>query len=244
MKGDPSDRASFIMSVGSTIDLSDCRYRPGTDAPMPPYYQFLAGLVRASDASQILEIGTFHGGATSAMASAFGASISEPRIVTIDVVELNTAGLAGFPAVRRIIRDSLSPVTVREVAQSFTGHIDILFVDSGHDFRQAFENLAVYGNLLKPRYIVLDDIALNRSMTRMWAKVERLAAGATHDVSEVAGRTNVGFGLIEPSYPFRWPEMHPVRLGAWRAYWGLARLVMPRLPDSFQSRVRSIFRGQ
>jgi predicted O-methyltransferase YrrM len=231
-------------SVGRTIDLSGCRYRSDVAAPTPAHYQFLAGVVRVTKASRILEVGTFHGGTVMAMARGIDPSIDHPQIVTIDVVELNRQGLAGESRVRRIIRDSLSRRTVSEVTEIFDDHIDVLFVDSGHDFRQAFENVAVYGNLLKPRLIVLDDITLNRSMERMWAEVVRLAPGATTDVSEIAGRTKVGFGLIEPDYPFTWPQMHPVRLAAWRAYWGTARFVMPRLSGRRQQQLRALLRGQ
>lgn len=230
--------------VGRDIDLSVCRYRSDVDSPPQPRYHFMAGLVRTLSASRILEIGTFHGGATMAMALGVDPSIETAQVATIDVVRLNDEGFEAFPQVHRVIADSLQPRTVREIGEYFDDHIDLLFVDSGHDYRQAFENVAIYGNLLKPRVILLDDIYLNRSMRRMWERIVELAPDSTCDVSEPAQRTNVGYGLIECRYPFSWPEMHAARLAAWSAYWRLARTVMPRIPTAASDTVRRLVRGQ
>ena len=231
--------------TGKTIDLAGNRYRSDVDdSAIPPKNRFLAGLVRELHASRILEVGTFHGGAIMAMTHGLLPSITQPEILTIDVESHNEEGFANYPQINRVIRDSLSPLTIDDVRQTFSDHIDLLFIDSGHDYRQAFENIAVYGNLLKPRIIVLDDIALNRSMSRMWERVKYLAPGAVEDISAIAGRTNVGFGLIGPQYPFEWPEMGAARRAAWRGYWAAGRAIVPRLPTSSAQRVRQLLRGQ
>jgi len=232
------------VEVGRDIDLSGCRFRSDVDAPTPPRYHFMAGLVRTMGASRILEVGTFHGGATMALARGVDPLCLSPQVATIDVVRLNDEGFQAFPDVHRVIADSLDPTTVHEIGEYFDDHIDLLFVDSGHDYRQAFENVAIYGNLLKPRVILLDDIYLNRSMRRMWERIVELAPDSTVDVSEPAQRTNVGYGMIECRYPFTWPEMHPARLAAWSAYWRLGRAVMPRIPADARDRVRRLVRGR
>lgn len=230
--------------IGAGIDLAGCRYEHDLDEPPPSQYSFLAGVVRNLAAKRILEIGTYHGGTIMAMVRALDPTVVDPQIVTIDVVAHNDAGLREYPQVRQILRDSLAPTTVAEVAGRFDDHVDLLFVDSGHDFRQTFENVAIYGNLLKPRLIIVDDIRLNRSMARMWDKVVSLEPGIVRDVSDLVGRSECGFGLIVPQYPFRWPEMHPLRRAAWRAYWAAGRTVMPRLSPDVQARLRRVVRGQ
>jgi predicted O-methyltransferase YrrM len=233
-----------VADAGAEVDLTDVRYRSDEPSETPPYYRFLAGLVRATAARRVVEIGTFHGGATTAMARGVDPSVSGARVVTVDVVALNPEGLDREPLIVQILGDSLSDATVRNVSMQFDDHIDLLYVDSGHDHRQAFENVAIYGNLLKPRIIVIDDIRLNRSMAAMWDHVRAQHPGDVLDVSEVAGRTNVGFGLVVPHYPFRWPEMDAVRRACWRAYWSAGRAVMPRLPGDLAHRVRALVRGQ
>ena len=235
-----------VVEVGRGIDLSACRYRSNHDAPTPPYYHLLAGLVRVTGATRILEIGTFHGGATMSMALGVdpAADRHDVQIATVDVVRRNDPGFADFPHVHRVISDSLARSTGDGVVDHFDQHIDLLFVDSGHDYRQAFENVAVYGNRLKPTYVVLDDIRLTRSMAKMWADLPALVPGDAHDVSAEAGREKAGFGLVEVDYPHVWPEMGSVRHAAWSAYWWLGRTAMPRVPAGARNRVRRIVRGQ
>ena len=237
---------SAAHEAGQQIDLSACRYRSDVAAPTPPRYRFMAGLVRTTGATRVLEIGTFHGGATMAMASGVDPAVDPQavQIVTVDVVRHNDAGFADFPTIHRVIADSLARSTVDRVVDLFDDHIDLLFVDSGHDYRQAFENVAVYGNRLKPRFVLLDDIRLNRSMARMWSDLADLVRGDAHDVSAIAGRESAGYGLVEVDYPHVWPEMGSIRHAAWSAYWWLGRTVMPRIPSEARNRVRRIMRGQ
>ena len=149
-------------------------------------------------------------------------SASVGRIVTVDITRHNEAALALVPTVVRVQGHSLAPATIQAICSGFEkngpGSIDLLFVDSRHEYRHTLENIAVYANRLKPKVIVVDDINLTEGMRKLWREIVRLDAGESVDVSHLVDRIDAGFGVIECRYPFRWPELGRVRREALRTF--------------------------
>jgi predicted O-methyltransferase YrrM len=236
------------LEAGRGIDLTGCVYesapRPDGGAPFtPPYYHLLAGLVRSERLTRILEIGTFHGGATLSMAQGVDDDLrDELDVCTVDVVRLNERALAR-PGIRRVLGDALRADIRRQVVGSFDRHIDLLFVDAGHDYRQTWEHIALYANRLKPRFIVVDDIRLNRSMRRLWAALTQVPSANPLDLSELVDRSGPGFGVLVPSYPCHFDEMGGVRRAAWMTYWRVGRVISRLLPPKLSEQVRLALRG-
>jgi predicted O-methyltransferase YrrM len=241
-------RIQHALDVGRGIDLSGCVYEstPRSDgiAPFTPgYYHLLAGLIRSEQLTRILEIGTFHGGATLSMAEGVDDDVrDELDVCTVDVVRLNEQALAR-PGIRRVLGYGLRREIVEQVVGSFDRHIDLLFVDAGHDYRQTWEHIAVYANRLKPRFVVVDDIRLNKSMRRLWTELTAVPCANALDVSELVDRAGPGFGVLIPSYPCHFDEMGGVRRAAWMAYWRYGRVISRLLPSKLSEKVRLALRG-
>jgi hypothetical protein len=61
--------------------------------------------------------------------------------------------------------------------------VDLLFVDIVHGYHQTKRALGLFANRLKPRVIVMDDIALNAGMRTLWAELADVHPAA--DVSDL-----------------------------------------------------------
>lgn len=229
--------------VGMSLDLSGCVYGPAHWAgetfstQQAPHYAFLAGLVQVVGATRIAELGTHFGGATQAMLIG-AADVDDVRMATVDVTHLNAERLARYPVLQRVHGDALAPEVVTEFVGAFDRHVDVLFIDTVHTYRQTLESIAVYANRLKPRILVLDDIRLNAQMRALWDTVKTAGAGDVFDVSELIGRSDAGFGVVVCQYPFAWPEAHPIELAALRRVWHVQRAVGTRLPPAVKDRIR------
>jgi hypothetical protein len=240
------------LDTGLEMDLTDCVYGPshvhGQFANRPStHYPFLAGLVRTQQLSHVLEIGTHYGGAIKAMWKGAGDPCrknvldGDCRFVTVDITMLNPQGLDPF--ITRVLGDALSPKVVRRVVSSFPERqVDLLFVDAGHDFGQTWQTIACYVNWLRPSLVAIDDIRLNRSMRKLWAKLEGLDGANATDVSDIIGRGS-GFGVLQPDYPFHMGERGPIHLAASRAYWRAAHSVVGALPTSVKDPIPKVLRG-
>lgn len=181
--------------LGKTIDLSGCKYgyhsRTKTQVGTSPYYYFLAGLARLVNAQQVLEIGTFKGGSARALSTGAPGA----RVVTVDISK--PPPFSGYPGVLSLVGDSLNQVTAASVLEALSPPVDILFIDSHHSYQSTKDNFVVYKELLKPRFVVLDDISLNPEMTRLWEELQTKYLCC--NVSGIVGRT-CGFGLIRLSH--------------------------------------------
>jgi hypothetical protein len=232
------------MEVGRTFDLKDCVYGPahwhgaGFSSQTHGYYAFLAGFVRTQGVRTIAELGTHYAGSTLAMRAGFDAG--EGRLVTVDVTRLNEDGTRPFPEIQRHQGDSLDPDIIQAFMREFDAHIDLLYVDTIHTYDQTLENLSVYANRLKPRWIIVDDIRLNPQMRRLWSDLATLDVGELHDVSDLVERPRAGFGLIECRYPARWPESSPRVRAARRALWAARLAVATRTPELWKKRARAL----
>ena len=191
------------MDLGLTMDLSDCSYGE-TTGPLAflkrptSYYFFLAGFVRLQRLNQILETGTNSGGSIMSMSKGLHEDdIPSSRLVTVDIVAKNDEGFKKYPDIKRVYGDSLDGGVVKEVINSFEKNIDLLYVDSLHEYEHTKKNIEIYGNSLSPRYIILDDIRQCDEMKRLWKELEDKLGDMAFDASEIAIRKGAGFGVIQ-----------------------------------------------
>ena len=190
------------MREGRNIDLSDCPYGETTGCSSfinrpTRYYYFLAGLVRIEKLTRVLEIGTNYGGSIMSIAKGLPEDdISKSRLVTVDIVTKNPEGFKKYPGIKRIKGDSLDEKVAREVVNSFNGRIDLLYIDSLHEYDHTKRNINIYSAKLKPRYVVLDDIRQCDDMKKLWNELKDEFKGDAFDASEVIVRIGAGFGVI------------------------------------------------
>jgi cephalosporin hydroxylase len=186
------------------IDLSGCYYGaphwqgPFVDKPLE-YYFFLAGLVAQLCCSRILELGTHFGGSIFSMVRGLEAvGLRESaEIVTVDLADSNSEGFRANQTVRRILGDCLSADIVRRVARSFTGPVDLLFIDAAHDYEHTHRCLDTYVPVVSPGLVILDDIHLNASMNRLWTDLSTKYGACAIDITTQSHREpDVGFGLL------------------------------------------------
>jgi hypothetical protein len=165
------------------------------------YYYFLSGIVRMLGFSRILEIGTHCGGSTLAMFSGVGDRQAE--IVTVDITSEGDPYLQPYSQIRKITGDANSMEVIHQVLEAFSFRsIDLIYIDADHNCLPTLLNYAIYATLLRPKYVVFDDITLNESMSELWVCVSRSvssedALDATTIVPEIRPQpTKPGFGLI------------------------------------------------
>lgn len=194
-------------TVGNQIDLNDCTYGVWHDGKTvfskpSSYYYFLAGMVRSHRLSRILEIGTYRGGSIMAMHRAVEDK-SVAKIVTIDVNLFEEERLKSFTNIERITGDGVSAKVISEVVKKFDAEpIDLIYIDGDHTYESTIAAYGIYTTLLKPRFVIFDDVTLNDSMFRMWRELLRTQGARAINVVEVepsirSEATNPGFGLIQ-----------------------------------------------
>jgi len=191
------------MSEGQKIDLTGCNYGettgPGPFIKRPTnYYYFLAGLVRSRSMTDILEIGTHFGGAIMSMQRALNTeNASRGRLVTVDIERKNPGGFREYPDIERITGDSLDADVVKKVCGCFGAPVDLIFIDSFHEYEHTRKNIDIYAGALNPRYVALDDIRQCDSMARLWKDLLLEFKENAFDASNAAIRKGAGFGIIK-----------------------------------------------
>ncbi|MFH1593148.1 MAG: class I SAM-dependent methyltransferase [Candidatus Omnitrophota bacterium] len=190
------------MEIGRRIDLSGCPYG-GTTGPCAfigrptNYYFLLAGLVKLERLGQILEIGTNCGGSIMSMSQGIDKrDMAVSRLVTVDIARKNEEGIKRYPHIRRVDGDALSEDVVRKTIGLFERDIDLLFIDSLHEYEHTKKSIEIYGGKLNPRYLVLDDIRQCDDMIRLWKELCDRFEDNAFDASEVSIRKGAGFGVI------------------------------------------------
>ena len=191
--------------AGRAIDLREIHFGPSLpgweddrffDRPNP-YYFFLAGLVRTQNCTCILEIGTHFGGSGLSMLKGV-ADQGNAKVVSIDITDLNPA-LHATPGFTKLTGDANSEAMIRNVLDRFSGQvIDLMFIDSNHSFMPTTLSLGVYGTLLRPRFIVLDDISLRDGMRTLWSRLRSTYEDAVNciDIVPEIRQEICGFGLL------------------------------------------------
>ncbi len=193
------------MRGGLKIDLSGCNYGETTGCcsflKRPTnYYYFLAGLVRSRRMTHILEIGTHCGGSIMSMSRGLSKKdLPKSKLVTVDIEHKRQDGFKEYAHIRHIIGDSLDKDVIERVVECFERPIDLIYIDSLHEYDHTKKNIDTYGKRLHPRYIVLDDIRQCDSMRKLWSMLTREFKERAFDASDIAIRKGAGFGVI---YPF------------------------------------------
>jgi hypothetical protein len=190
---------------GRTIDLTAIGYGPDPwhkgkhfcDTPSS-YYFFLAGLVRSQHCKRIVEIGTHYGGSTNSMLCGI-ADQKEAQIVTVDITDINPL-LHQRAGITKLTADANSEAVIKlMILMMGDAPIDLLYVDADHNFLPTITNLALYIFLLRPRFVVIDDILLNEEMRSFWnaicATQGTMAINCVDVIPEIREK-NVGFGLL------------------------------------------------
>jgi len=197
------DICTKAMTEGRKIDLTGCFYGETTGCctflKRPTnYYYFLAGFVKTLKLTKILEIGTHFGGSIISMARAIDRKdILKSTLVTVDITYKNEKGFKDYPYIKRIQSDSLDKGIIRQIIKNFDEKIDLLYIDSLHEYGHTKRNIDIYGQILKPRYIILDDIRQCDSMQRLWIDLKKEYGSMAFDASEISVRKGAGFGVIE-----------------------------------------------
>ena len=191
------------MDEGMKMDLSDCPYGDTTgDCPFinrpTSYYYFLAGFVKTLRLTHLLEIGTNYGGSIMSMSKGLHeGDVAKSRLVTIDLIRKNDKGFKRYPNIKRIKGDSLDIGTAKKVAGCFDREIDLLYIDSLHEYKHTKDNIGIYGSKLKPKYMILDDIRQCSEMERLWSELKEEHGDDAFDASDVTVRNGAGFGVIK-----------------------------------------------
>jgi predicted O-methyltransferase YrrM len=193
--------------AGKAIDLGGAVYgravRDGKDVVLnrpSTYYRFLAGLVNTTGAHLVVEIGTNCGGSALAMCSGFDAP---GEVITIDLTDDSDAYLAKHHRIAKIRGDANAIEVIEQVVRKVDRReVGILYIDAAHSCLPTLLNYSIYGALLNPRFIVIDDIMLYPTMQRMWRLItQTVGAGRALDAAEIVPAIRPqtpapGFGLV------------------------------------------------
>ena len=190
------------MDVGMKIDLSGCHYGETTGPcaflKRPTnYYFFLAGLVRSERLTHILEIGTNSGGSIMSIQRGLHEDNAKAsRLITMDIIQKNDAGFKEYPRIKRIKGDSLDKKVSKKAFEAFDRDIDLLYIDSVHEYAHTKENISIYAGKLNPIYVVLDDIRQCEEMKRLWSELKESFQENAFDASGISLRKGAGFGIL------------------------------------------------
>jgi predicted O-methyltransferase YrrM len=206
-----TDRSTLLRAIETSydfarqnIELSGCYYGepfrkgPFVDKPCS-YYFFLAGLVAQLRCSRILELGTHFGGSIFSMARGieYSGLTETAEVITVDVKDSNSEAFRANQLVTRILGDCLDDGVAQHVKQSFSGPVDLIYIDAVHDYEHTNRYLQQYSLLVSPRLVILDDIRLNPSMRRFWKYLVDTHGDRVIDITDYSHREqNVGFGLL------------------------------------------------
>lgn len=190
------------MDIGLRMDLSDCPYGETTGCCAfigrpASYYYFLAGFVKLQRLTRVLEIGTNCGGSIMSISKGLHKDdIANSQLVTVDIELKNDDGFKNYPHIKRIQGDSLNDDVIRKTAECFDDKIDLLYIDSVHEYEHTKNNIEIYAGKLHPRYVILDDIRQCDEMKTLWNEVKEEFKDNAFDASDITVRAGAGFGVI------------------------------------------------
>lgn len=178
------DVIEAALRSGEDVDLAGCVY--GKNGVLPSYYRFLAGLCRDQEVERILEVGTFMGGSSLAMYKGASSNAAKRvKIVTVDLEARNVDQIKDIPAIDRVIGDPLALPVLRRILDKFEHRpIDVLFLDSTKVGRIVMSQFSTISMVLRPKFVIMDDITLNPSMSMMWGNLVSIFGGKAINFSE------------------------------------------------------------
>lgn len=156
---------------GEEVDLSGCVY--GKNGVLPSYYRFLAGLCRDQKVETVLEVGTFMGGSSLAMYKGASSNANaHVKVVTADLEARNVDQIKNIAAIDRVIGDPLALPVLKKISEKFSGKpIDVMFLDSTKVGRIVMSQFSTLSMMFRPKFVIMDDITLNPSMSLMWGNL-------------------------------------------------------------------------
>lgn len=177
-----------IFSKGFSCLLVDCFYdvHGKNRQEIPFYYNFLFRLIQITLSTKVIEIGTFKGGSSKAMACALKVFNPKGTMYTVDI-EDQVCFKDEF--INYVIGDSLLKKTKEKIKLK---ECDILYIDSVHTYKSTMNNFNFYISF-NPKYIIFDDIHLNEEMNKVWVYFQNRYDSI--DVSEKIHR-KCGFGVM------------------------------------------------
>ncbi len=189
--------------LGKQIDLSDCYYtlkRTHSRYKKPvDYYRFLANFVYTQCLTSIVEIGTAYGGSIMVMNKGIR-NKDKSFLVTVDKNDIALNILSRYNNIHMVVGDALGLETRRSVRSLFSKSItvDLLFIDAVHTYNFTKRCISIYGKLMSPHFIILDDIRLNEGMVKLWSELQQKFPNRALDITEISNRKKTaGFGIIE-----------------------------------------------
>lgn len=190
------------IKAGRGIDLTGCNYGQ-TDgcckfvARPTRYYYFLAGLVRSQSLKHIIETGTHCGGSIMSMYKGLDpGTVSTSRLVTIDIEPKSALNVLECPNLVMLQGDATDSGIVKKAAEYFKEPIDLLYIDSLHEYNHTKFVLEKYSSMFSPKYVVLDDIRLTEEMAGLWEEICLREGANALDISDMIGRRSAGFGIV------------------------------------------------
>lgn len=187
---------------GNCINLTGVGYGPAhwstdeiVDSPYD-YYYLLAGLVNITNVANIIEIGTHYGGSALAMSKGLS-QYDNSKILTFDVTDIGINKFKDHRVIKACQLNANTELAYNKSLKEFDT-IDLLFIDSYHEYWTTFLSLQIYTSFM-PSWVIIDDITLNDDMKKLWDKaVDRYGAknciNATTVIPEF--RPMAGFGII------------------------------------------------
>jgi len=143
------------------------------------YYLYLNALVAETKPKRVLELGTCEGGSALFMMLALPAGAS---LTTVDIEEREPWQAKAFFGDTRLKRLVGNDLSLRVYGAHAPCDIDLLFIDTVHEYEHVAAELALYLPLMAPGgVVVMDDISISLGMKRLWEglKLEKLDLGPT-----------------------------------------------------------------
>lgn len=169
-----------------------------------PYYRFLAGFAKSIESSNVCEIGTHWGGSAIALCSGSHGN-GDPKVLTYDVTNESDNLLPHVDNSRFITKyvgDANTVEAVDYAADFFEDSIvDILYIDALHLYFPALMNYSLYTAVLRPRFVILDDITLSQPMMNFWSAItSRLDPDNYLNVTDFIPEVRPGSDAIRPGF--------------------------------------------
>ena len=181
-----SRRESFVPDPG-LFSLFDDEYLGYMNSEDEAYYRWLALAVRILQPGHVLELGSFTGGSA---VSIFQELARLARLTMVDIekdLRFCPAEMLEDPRVAFVCGNDLD---LSIFGDGIPAGIDLLFIDTVHNYRQISAEWEIYQHLLSDEALVaVDDIRLN-DMGKFWDTLRYEKFDATRDCH------SSGFGIF------------------------------------------------
>lgn len=167
---------------------------PGSEWPPSMYYRYLGELAAVIKARVFVELGTCGGGCARHVAL----RNKSCKVITLDIMKLPQVTLAEkqAPNMEFVLGDSSAMAAT--IGPKYTSQIDLLFIDTVHEYDFALRELNAWKPYLAPGAIVCFDDLYREGMDKLWRDLPGQKTGY-NDLREmhIGGLpTDGGFGAL------------------------------------------------